>query len=386
MDERTRSYLRGRFGDHYRRTNPMLPPEPETREWGYIPWTGGSGTTMVRHRSLLDLGNLGEFLARERPRHVYYSAGRYERPGADSMDAKGWQGSDLIFDLDADHLPSVDPETDTYGEMLAACKGELRRLLSVLIEDFGVPDPAIVFSGGRGYHVHVRNDDIGQLDRKARREIVDYVRGEGLDVDGLIRTEQRGAATGRILTAGGGWGRRVHRRLLAVIDELAELDEATGIDRLREFDGIGEERARTVYGVAQTQREALAAGDVEVGGPGVRALVRAVAKETITEEAAAIDEPVTSDINRLIRLPGSLHGGSGLAVRPVDRENLDAFDPLVDAIPETFVGHDITVEVTDGGTVELGGDSFTLEPGARSVPEYLGVFLMARGRAEKGQE
>jgi DNA primase small subunit len=50
------------------------------------------------------------------------------------------------------------------------------------------------------------------------------------------------------------------------------------------------------------------------------------------------------------------------------------------------VGHEITVEVNDGGEVELGGDSFRFDPGERSVPEYLGVFLMARGRAEKGRE
>ena len=65
---------------------------------------------------------------------------------------------------------------------------------------------------------------------------------------------------------------------------------------------------------------------------------------------------------------------------------LDAFDPLVDPVPETFRGHDITVEVTDGGLVELDGDSFTLEAGNQTVPEHVGVFLMARGRAEKGKE
>ncbi|MFB6171142.1 MAG: DNA primase small subunit PriS [Haloarculaceae archaeon] len=386
MEERTRAYLRGRFRDHYRRIEVSPPPAAAEREWGHIPWTSGSGTTMVRHQSLLDLGDLSDFLARERPRHVYFSAGRYRDPGANSMDEKGWQGSDLVFDLDADHLPSVDPDRDAYGEMLAACKDALERLLSFLEADFGFEDLTVVFSGGRGYHVHVRDAGVHDLDRGERREIVDYVRGRGLDYDALVQTEQRGTVTGRALQTAGGWGRRTHRRLLALVDELHAADEETALDRLQEFEGIGEKHAETIYGVATDNREALATGNVEVGGPGLRRLVDVVAHETVEAENAPIDEPVTTDINRLIRLPGSLHGGSGLAVRRIDRDALDEFDPLVDAVPATFRNHDIAVDVTDGGAVDLGGDSFTLPEGEQTVPEYVGVFLMARGRAEKGRE
>ncbi|MFT4882048.1 MAG: DNA primase small subunit, partial [Salinirussus sp.] len=38
MDERTRAYLRGRFGDHYRRATVTPPPDAGEREWGYVPW------------------------------------------------------------------------------------------------------------------------------------------------------------------------------------------------------------------------------------------------------------------------------------------------------------------------------------------------------------
>ncbi|ELZ20451.1 DNA primase small subunit, partial [Natrinema limicola JCM 13563] len=55
-------------------------------------------------------------------------------------------------------------------------------------------------------------------------------------------------------------------------------------------------------------------------------------------------------------------------------------------VPETFVGHEITVDVTDGGEVELCGDSFTVPEGDQTLPEYVAVFLMARGRAEKEKE
>jgi DNA primase small subunit len=386
MEARTRAYLRGRFGDHYRGTELTLPPAAHEREWGYIPWTEDPGTTMVRHRSLLDLGNLGKFLKRERPRHVYFSAGKYEAPGASSMGEKNWTGSDLVFDLDADHLPSVELGVDSYAQMLAKCKDELLQLLDFLERDFAFEDMTIVFSGGRGYHVHVRDPSIQHLEREGRREVVDYIRGTGLDTDHLVTTEMRGGVSSRVLQTGGGWGRRTHERVMDFVDELRELDDDEAMAQLQELDGIGEGRAKTIYGAIQNSYESLAAGNVEAGGVGIRTLVETIANETAARENAAIDEPVTTDTNRLIRLPGSLHGGSGLAVRRLERDDVADFDPLDDAIPETFRGHEINIEVTDGGEVELGGDSFTLTEAEHTVPEYVGVFLMARGRAEKGTE
>jgi DNA primase small subunit len=386
MEERTRAYLRGRFGDYYRRAELTPPPEANEREWGYIPWTSGPGETMVRHKSLLDIGAIEDFLARERPRHVYFSAGRYDDPSASSMSKKDWRSSDLVFDLDADHLPSVQLGEDSYAEMLRKCKDALRRLLDFLANDFAFEDMTVVFSGGRGYHVHVRDDGVQTLDRGARREIVDYVRGIGLDPDGLVTTELRGNATARVLAADGGWGERVHRRLMSFVEEVESMAEADALDRLQELDGIGEGRAETVYGAIQKNRTAFEEGNLEAGGVGVRTLVNSLVSEVVADENAPIDEPVTTDTNRLIRLPGSLHGGSGLAVRRISRDDLSAFDPLVDAVPETFTSHDITVELDEPTDVELLGDRFTLEAGVTSVPEYVGVFLMARGQAEKGPE
>ncbi len=391
MEERTRAYLRGRFRDHYRRTEITPPPEANEREWGFIPWTDSPGTTMVRHRSLLDLGDLESFLQRKRPRHVYFSAGRYDDPGASSMEAKGWRSSDLVFDLDADHLPSVTLGEDSYAEMLAKCKGALLRLLDFLEDDFGFTDLEVVFSGGRGYHVHVRDGNVLGLERAHRREIVDYVRGIGLEYEQLIDTEtvsglaRKTPAERRLLEIDGGWGRRIHRRFMDFIDELLELEEEAALERLQEFDGIGEGKATATLNAARNNRAGLEAGNVTVH-TAVSQLAERFAARTVEAENAPIDEPVTTDTNRLIRLPGSLHGGSALETVRLERSEIDAFDPLIDAVPETFRGHEIRVDVTRGGEVELGGDIFTVAEGDQSLPEHVAAFLMARGRAEKEKE
>jgi DNA primase small subunit len=392
MEERTQAYLRGRFGDHYRRAEFTPPPDANEREWGFIPWTEGPSETMVRHRSLLDLGELGDFLSRKRPRHVYFSAGRYRDPSASSMGAKEWRSSDLVFDLDGDHLPSVELGEDSYAQMLAKCKDALLRLLDFLEDDFGFEDLTVVFSGGRGYHVHVRDAGIQTLERDARREIVDYVRGIGLEFEQLIDAQAVAGTAGRTspaqkrtLSTEGGWSARAHHHIMSFVDDLLELDDEAAVERLREYEGIGEGKATATVNAAQSNYDRLANGNIDVH-PAFFQIAQLLMTEVVAEDNAPIDEPVTTDTNRLIRLPGSLHGGSGLAVRRIDRDDLDAFDPLVDAVPETFRSHDITIEVTDGGPVELGGDSFTLEPGIGTYPEHVGVFAMARGRAEKGPE
>ena len=392
MNERTRAYLRGRFRDYYRRVAPALPPAAERREWGYIPFTDSPGTTMVRHKSLLDLGDLGAFLQRTRPRHVYFSAGQYDDPGASTMDAKGWRGSDLIFDLDADHLPGIDPDEVAYADMLAACKEELVRLLSILREDFGFDDPTVVFSGGRGYHVHVRDDAVRGLSREARREVVDYIRGNDIGFEDLLRTETVAGSFGRStpaekrsLSTAGGWGRRIHRRLVADLDDLASMDEEAALERLRAVDGIGTDRANKVLTAARERRETIAAGTIDVND-GVLRYARHVAEEVVATEGAAIDEPVTTDTHRLIRLPGSLHGGTALTVSPIDPDDLQTFDPLADAVPAPFVGHDITIRGDGGPPVTLRGETFTVPDSVTTVPEYVAMFLMARGRAEKERE
>jgi len=382
MDGRTREYLRGRFSDYYRRADLTLPPAADDREWGHIPWTAG-GTTMVRHQSLLSMGDLGGFLVDEAPQHVYFSTAYWDDPGAPTMEEKGWRGADLVFDLDADHLPGIDPEATAYADMLAACKEALLDLLDLLEDDFDFRDPEVVFSGGRGYHVHVRDPAVRDLDGEARREIVDYLRAADLDPDDLIETRATGPTTRRVLRTEGGWGRRVHRRLVAFVEEIRDLDEDEALERLQELEGIGEGRATTLLGAFERTPGAIREGNVEAGGPGVRLLVRALGEETFAAESAPIDEPVTTDTRRLIRFPGSLHGGTGLVVRRLDRDAVADFDPLDDAVPERFRGRDIRIEVTDPGEVSVDGDTFTLRAGEQTVRESVGVFLMARGRAEK---
>ncbi len=48
-------------------------------------------------------------------------------------------------------------------------------------------------------------------------------------------------------------------------------------------------------------------------------------------------------MKRLIRLPGSLHGKTGLKVVTLTRDQMDDFDPLRDAVPGSFPDRPVKV-------------------------------------------
>lgn len=394
MDERTTSYLKGRFGDYYAGhvSTPDLggvsgelgdgvvqPREPDSREWSYIGWSRG----MVRHLSTLDLGDVDTWLKDREPRHVYYSSARYREPGAEEMSAKGWLSADLIFDLDADHLEDYDPDA-AYSETLAACKTALLKLLDFLEDDFGFRKMEVVFSGGRGYHVHVFDERARGLDSDARREIVDYVKGTGFRVERAFTSTSAAGSYGRSTPASGrrlkdgAWSNRIRDYVVSYADDVGSLEEEAALERLMEYDGVGEGKAETLLEVFQSRRDALESGNLDVAG-GVTSFWNQLVEEAVEETAAETDEPVTTDTRRLIRLPGSLHGGTGLRVAPLgfDRELLKEFRPLRDAV--VFSERPQEVSVEEDTVVEVGGRSFNVVRGDNELPEYAAVYVMLNG-------
>jgi DNA primase small subunit len=96
--------------------------------------------------------------------------------------------------------------------------------------------------------------------------------------------------------------------------------------------------------------------------------------------AGEVDEPVTSDIKRLIRLPYSLHGKTGLRVEKMTRDELEGFDPLRDAVPSSLSDAPIKLKMAKKVDIRLKGERFSLE-GDVEVPEFAALFLLCRREA-----
>jgi DNA primase small subunit len=347
-DEMTMAFLRRTYREHYfkHHDDVEVPTMIQNREFGYIPF----GKGMVRHLSYKTSGELAADLVKQAPSSVFCSNGVYLSPTL-SMEEKGWKGAELIFDIDASSIPTGCRTKHSFWacktcgkiirsaerparcpkcegtntaqlhwscpECLGATKDHVARLIGFLTKDFGVSTSGIkvYFSGNRGYHLHVDDERFEGMEPSSRAEIANYIKGTG-----LVRPSVSDHSAG--VPGRGGWL----------------------------------ERIATTASKEQTQR----------------------LEQVINAFSSKIDESVTTDIHRIFRMPGTLHGNSGLLKMRV--HDLEAFRPEYD--PVVLGDEEVTLSVQGSPVFSLKGRTFgpfsSEEP---ELPTYAAVYLMTKGLA-----
>lgn len=386
--QKSLEFLKHTFQTYYASNKMELPDRFGRREFAFILF-GGKG--MVRHLGFEKRELLWDFLAERGPQHAYYSSAYYQYPAAPKMIEKNWMGAELIFDLDSDHLPNA--EQMEYVESLAAVKKEFIKLIDeFLLGDFGFKEKHIelYFSGGRGYHCHVKDPAVLDLDSNERREIVDYITGRDLQ-DSLIFHEE---ATGRkrygshSFASGtslkmptpdqDGWKGRISRGIIELVHEIKKSDDPQ--KRLEEYGVRPRDAERLVTELSEERMRRIQNGLLDQSKT-IRKffLNSALRKTAVSLTAGETDEPVTCDVKRLIRLPSSLHGKTGLKVVKIAVDDLKEFDPLRDAVvlPEDPVHMTLQKSLH----IQMKNQQFHLENGDHEVPTYLAVFLIGRKQA-----
>jgi DNA primase small subunit len=189
-----------------------------------------------------------------------------------------------------------------------------------------------------------------------------------------------------------GWGSRINRCLISYVDHLRSLDEDEAIRVLSKSKGIGPKKATAFYRsiLGENVPDEIRRGNLDLfrGSAGIwkLLLVEYLDEEgvkvgfNLDQERGETDEPVTADVRRLIRCPGSLHGGSGFRVTPLTLPGLEDFDPLQDAV--VFGDEPMPLEISKPFATEMRGESYRLVEGPAELPLHVAVFLMARGVAE----
>ncbi|AEH60291.1 DNA primase, small subunit [Methanosalsum zhilinae DSM 4017] len=385
----TKQYLKERFQNYYKNNSVNPPVDYPSREWGFILFDEMPQIVMRRHKSFGSAGEVNEYLEGMVPSHCYYSVAYYRYPAASTMKEKDWLGADLIFDLDADHLPGA---PTSYSEMLEHVKTETFKLYDFLEDDFGFSedDIQIVFSGGRGYHLHINDPCVHDLDSSQRREIVDYISSTGLSIDSMFSKKQvsgdAGQENAKISSFpgenSGGWEKRINNFIISYLQRIIKKDNA--VDLLSSYNGIGKKRAKTLIDIINNEDEIDLLRNGKIGNLSKMPVgfIKQIAYAGINEMIANVDEPVTSDIKRLIRLPGSLHGGSGMKVTVLSSSELDTFDPLTDAV--VFGNESVEINVKRPYSLNMKGKEFCVEEGIYNLPEYAAIHLICRGVAEYG--
>jgi DNA primase small subunit len=411
VNESSRDFIYGSFSAFYNDPSTVIPSPVSLgqRELGFLLL---KERIMLRHKVFARITALKSFLTQNVPSDVYRSCAYYENPAAE-MDKKGWLGADLVFDIDADHIPTscskihdewtcanskcgfsgkgLTPETcpvcggkkfDTKtwpcDLCLESAKDETAKLIDMLEKDFGFSgkELSVFFSGHRGYHVHVENEAVKTLDTVARKEIVDYVFGLGLTISGgkTKGKSSRRRSSPVFSLHDFGWNKRLKLGLKNFIRNATKEDLKNA--------GI---RGKSVAEIL-ANKELILNRCVEKGrwdsvkGVGVRTWKK-LAEHVKDLESSKIDTVVTTDTHRLIRMNGTLHGKTGLKKVEFPLVSLEDFDPFKEAV--AFKEGAVKVFVSDAPEFRLGGNVFgPYKRKTVELPTAAAVLLICKSRAE----
>lgn len=397
MDHNSR-FLFKAFRRYYMNESPIMPDRFTKREFGFFFF---DKQMVQRHIGFTSPDLLRTFLISNVPSHSYYSTAYYRYPTKPVMDEKEWLGAELIFDLDADHLEGADKMT--YSDMMLRIRSEMMHLVDdFLCSDLGFSADQIKlnFSGGRGYHAHVPATEVLGLGTHERRELVDYITCTGLNMDWVFPFKQ--VATSQYKSGDlsrtnvsqyrtipseddGGWKHKMRNGLKDVIADFCTMETK---DIRKKYSGAKASQNATV---SKVQEDIRKAGNsiftnnsmVNLTKTSQEMLVRIMGEDMAPLMSGEVDKPVTPDIKRIIRLPGSVHGKTGLRVTPITRDELTNFDPLQFAVPKTYTDEPVRITMRKDMQLDMLGQHFSLK-GETEVPEYVAVFLIGRKYADHG--
>ena len=387
-----------RFGQYYQHASLWSPPRIKTREWMFIPF---GGAPPVRHKSFSDVNQVQSFLSQRAMHSCFYSTAYWRRPYELKMADKLWQGADLIFDLDGDHLPGV-TDRDFPG-MLEVIQEQAWSLWNDFLEpEFGFSEEhlQVTFSGHRGFHLHYRDPRLFHLDSEARRELVSHIRGEGVDVQGgLARYHDHDAKgwTQRIrdgMDSMIGTLRAIHQGAEGSRSELRRLESA--LQSLQDREGNTSQRSATaIKRLAELMDhdkrvQRLKEGKFELLGNYQSLFLNLLKADAsvVLGSAGETDEVVTIDVRRQIRWPTSLHGKSGMRVTefPLSRLDPDGSQPYNPLMEAFVLGMDEAHEVewiVDDAVAQFGERRIESNIGERFRTHESGAtFLVLKGWAK----
>ncbi|MEK6958798.1 MAG: DNA primase small subunit domain-containing protein [archaeon] len=391
-------FLKKVFSEYYKANFVDSVPEIEKREFGY-----GVFKKKIANRNLAftSAKALNDFLVNEKPLFVSYSNAYYKHPDWKPMQTKDLIGADLIYEFDADELKtSCKDRHDSWtcvkghtgkgrvkscpecgegvenkewfcSECIGEAKKQVFRLLDFFEKDlnFSPKDFSINFSGKAGYHVHLRSSAIKNLNKQARIEIVDYITANGIFFDNLgynldslplLLAKEKGA-----------WVKRLNAGLKRFVKkEPQEIASITGLVK------------RKVSLIASQHEEILKAMDkgflLPVDGRKSGEFWKKALEYVAQEEKAPIDRQTSIDLHKIVRVPMTLHGETGLIAAKVPLEKLESFDPFNDAI--VLPDNKVKVFINKAPSFMLKGTSYgPYENEEALVPLYCAVYLIGKG-------
>lgn len=373
----THAFIQHCIAGYYKRFTP-LPSELARREFGF----GFTKKINFRHRAFSSASQLQDYLRREVPFFVSYSAALYGLPGVPSIEKKGFGGADLIFDLDNTYLH----EKHEHNPLLCHyCLNRVREDTLALIErfllgDFGFSEKelSVNYSGSKGYHVHLQGDAVRQLSSNARKQLLSYITAFDFDGTRILRREQIGKAKDAFVLRGPsksslGWNKKF-------FDSVYSLIKNSGAEQLRAA-GVSSQKANKLIESRELVLRKISEGNWDALR-GMEKLWEKLLSQTVERNAVQVDRAVSFDLARLIRLPDSIHGDTGFVARKMRLKELPSFEPWKDALSTPLDAGTEWVRPLESGVLEVGGQSFVISSGkVVELPTTAALFLACKKKA-----
>jgi DNA primase small subunit len=396
-------FLKKKFSEHYKKNPVNSVPRLNEREIGY----GEYGKKISsRHLSFSNEKEFNEFLINFTPFYVSASAAYYEFPSRKPMQAKNWNGADLIYEFDADDLKTKCSENHTFWECincnkkgiglkthcdscgqalkieewvcpqcLEETKKELMRLIDFLEIDLGLTQGhSFNFSGSKGFHMHLRSKETEKLSPRARVELVDYLTGNGLEFESLEFYFDKKFMHCPKESNAKGWQK-------IILNELKKLIHEEKFSILASFSG---ETVNQTKKILFNSSEAI--NEINNGFlPGIKGKKAKIFWENIlnalkNEKKILLDRSTSIDSTKLIRIPNTLHGSTGLIAKSLSLNELMEFKGFDDAV--VFSDKELKVRVKKTPKFYFNGTYWgAFKEETVILPEAVAIYLLLRGNA-----
>ncbi len=331
----------------------------------------------TRHYAFPNIDSLRKFLVENAPYYVSYSTSYYKYPSARPMEKKERFATELVFDLDVTDMNLSCQKIHGKDWVCENCLYEVKREAIKLVEDFLINDFGfskdeieINFSGYRGYHIHVKSKEALELDQEARKEISDYITANNLDFDKIFYIKN-----GRLVGPKPndfGWYSKIAK---SILDALQDYNKLVSL-------GINPRIAKKLYEKKELVEMGIKNGNWDMVAISKKEeFWKRLISNLSIKQSDKIDANVTIDPTHLIRMPNTIHGGSGLIAKKFSFNEIDKFDPMKDAI--AFKDGDLRVYANTKFPLIMNDETFGPYNGEEvTIPKYAALYLYLKGLAE----
>lgn len=399
-------FLQSKLKEFYNSFEVDSVPQIDSREFGI----GEFGKKISnRHLSFKNKQELNSFLREKAPFYISYSNAKYEFPAARPMEKKIFIGGDLIYEFDADDIKTecklthdswkckscnangkgniekcpecgmgVKVEEWVCKECINETKTQTKKLLKILENDFGFSNGIFInFSGSKGFHIHIRGEEVQHLSKAGRLELLDYITGTNIDFESMGFKYNKTVYFAPKKEKARGWA----KKLLNESEKFLESDAIT----------IASNTSQQGYNVTKSMAEKLLKEKHSIINGMDRGLLKSVQGVNgekfwsstlsfiVDEQKLDVDRQTSIDINKIIRVPNTLHGSTGLQAKELSVEELNNFD----ALKETVVlgSEEVKVNATSPQFYLNAKNWGPYNNTEISLPVYAAFYLLARGNA-----